>query len=171
MPPIYFYGNYSRYKEHDNTAVQSKFSVTKHYFSTQLPPLTMKKNFHSSLVTICIHRVPLKCTTSLCSHPLFGLCQSAPLLPFVTRQQNVMGYWWKGSNPTAIPPTSASGAMDQHHERRGTTFRAALVTVLPMVSYGCQSTRLSLQHLRIRKHWLYIWIYILLLFFFFFVIL
>ena len=31
-------------------------------------------------------------------------CQSAPLLPSVTWQQNVMGYWWEGSTSTAVPP-------------------------------------------------------------------
>ena len=35
-------------------------------------------------------------------------CQSAPLLPSVTGQQHVVEYWWEGSTPTGIPPTSTS---------------------------------------------------------------
>ena len=35
MPPIYLYGIYNKCTEHNNTAWQSKFSATKHYFSTQ----------------------------------------------------------------------------------------------------------------------------------------
>lgn len=34
MPSIYFHGNNDRYKDHSNTAIQSKFSATKHNFST-----------------------------------------------------------------------------------------------------------------------------------------
>jgi len=33
-----------------------------------------------------------------------SLCQTAPLLPSVTQQQNVMGYWQEGSASTAISP-------------------------------------------------------------------
>ena len=44
------------------------------------------------------------------------LCQTAPLLPSVTRQQHVMGYWWEGSISTAIPPTSTSDDVGQHHK-------------------------------------------------------
>jgi len=29
----------------------------------------------------------------------------------VPRQQNVMGYWWKGSTSSAVAPTSASELM------------------------------------------------------------
>jgi len=52
-------------------------------------------------------------------------CQTAPLLPSVAQQQNVMGYWWEGSTCTAISPTSASDVTGQQNE--GITFRAALV--------------------------------------------
>ena len=31
-------------------------------------------------------------------------CQTAPLLPSVTWQQNVVEYWWEGLTSTAIPP-------------------------------------------------------------------
>jgi len=54
-------------------------------------------------------------------------CQTAPLLPSVTRQQNVKEYWWEGSSPTAMPPTSASDAMGQHNKTGGITFGASLV--------------------------------------------
>ena len=55
------------------------------------------------------------------------LCQTAPLLPSVTRQQNIMEYWQEGSTPTAIPPTSTSDVMGQHNKTGGITFRATLV--------------------------------------------
>jgi len=53
-------------------------------------------------------------------------CQSAPLLPSVTQQQNIMGYWWEGSTSAAIPPTAASD-VGQHNEIGGITFGAAPV--------------------------------------------
>jgi len=43
--------------------------------------------------------------------------QTAPLLPSVTWQQHVTGYWWEGSTSTAIPPTSTSDVMSQHHKK------------------------------------------------------
>jgi len=57
------------------------------------------------------------------------ICQTAaiPLLPSVTKEQNVMEYWWEGSVSPAIPPTSTSDVMDQHNKVGGTAFRAALV--------------------------------------------
>ena len=96
-------------------------------------------------VSCCCHCCDALPTTSLCSHPLFGLhkcsastdecqrvsfflhrriqlhtfassafqyqmsfCQTAPLLPSVTRQQHGMEYWWEGSASAAITPTSDS---------------------------------------------------------------
>ena len=55
------------------------------------------------------------------------LCQTAPLLPSVTWQQNATEYWWEGPASTATPPTSASNVMGQHNKIGGITFRAALV--------------------------------------------
>ena len=55
------------------------------------------------------------------------LCQIAPLLPSVTQQQNVVGYWWEGSTSTATPPTSTSGVTGQHHKVGGITFGVALI--------------------------------------------
>jgi len=54
-------------------------------------------------------------------------CQTSPLLPFVTWQQNVMKYWWEGSVSTAIPPTSASDTAGQQNKKGGITFRASLL--------------------------------------------
>ena len=59
-----------------------------------------------------------------CQRPF---CQTAPLLPFVTQQQNVMEYWREGSASAAIPPISASDVVNQHNKTGGITFRAALV--------------------------------------------
>ena len=33
-----------------------------------------------------------------------SFCQTTPLLPSVSHQQNVMEYWWEGSTSTAVPP-------------------------------------------------------------------
>lgn len=38
-----------------------------------------------------------------------------------------MGYWWKGSNSTALPATSAFEIMDQHSEIGGIIFKATLI--------------------------------------------
>ena len=43
-------------------------------------------------------------------------CQTAPLLPSVMQQQNVMEYCWEGSASTAIPPISASNIVRQHNK-------------------------------------------------------
>lgn len=53
-------------------------------------------------------------------------CQSAPQLPPVTQHQNVMKYWWEGSNFSAVPPISASDGMGQRSTIGDITFRAAL---------------------------------------------
>ena len=54
------------------------------------------------------------------------LCQTAPLLPPVVRQQNVMEYCWEGSASTVRPPTSASDIMGQHNEVGHTTLGVVL---------------------------------------------
>jgi len=59
-------------------------------------------------------------STLLCQMPF---CQTAPLLPFVAWQQNVMEYWWESSASTPIPPY-VSDIMGQHHKMVGITFRA-----------------------------------------------
>jgi len=55
-------------------------------------------------------------------------CQSAPLLPSVTGQQNIMACWWKGSSTTAMPPTSAFAIVGQCSKMEGITFGAALIS-------------------------------------------
>ena len=69
--------------------------------------------------------------THLCSiHTLpyqMPFCQTASLLPPVTRQQNIMEYWHKGSASTAIPPTLTSDVVSQYNKIGGIIFRAALV--------------------------------------------
>ena len=52
---------------------------------------------------------------------------TAPLLPSVAWQQNVMGYCQKGSTSTAVSTTSASEAVSQD-KIWGITFEAALIT-------------------------------------------
>ena len=78
-------------KEHNNTIWQSKFSTTRHYFSTWWPPLaciftTAEQEptccTQKSLTAVVTHRLCCHCwntppTTSLCSHPLFGLHKSS----------------------------------------------------------------------------------------------
>jgi len=39
---------------------------------------------------------------------MMPFCQTAPLLPFVTLQQDAMEYWWEGSTSTAMPSASIS---------------------------------------------------------------
>jgi len=51
-------------------------------------------------------------------------CQTAPLLPSVTQQQNAMEYWWEDSTSIAIPPTSTSDVVVQHNKTGDITFRA-----------------------------------------------
>ena len=54
-------------------------------------------------------------------------CQSAPLLPSVTWQQNGVEYWWECSASTAISPSSTADVMGQHNKIWGITFRAGLI--------------------------------------------
>jgi len=54
-------------------------------------------------------------------------CQTALLLPSVTQQQHVTEYWWEGSISTAIPPTSTSDVMGQHHKIGGIAFKAPVI--------------------------------------------
>jgi len=60
-----------------------------------------------------------------------SFCQTVPLLPSVTWQQNIMGYWWEGSTSTAIPPTFVSDIVGQHNKIGGITFGAALIVESP----------------------------------------
>ena len=62
-------------------------------------------------------------------------CQTAPLLPSVTQQQNVMEYWWEDSIFTAIHP-SASAVVGYHNTIGGITSGAALVLSFELLSDG-----------------------------------
>ena len=64
--------------------------------------------------------------TLLCQMPI---CQTAPLLPSFTQQQNGMEYWWEGSTCTTIPPTFTSSILGQHHKVEAITFKAALILI------------------------------------------
>jgi len=54
-------------------------------------------------------------------------CQTAPLLPSLTQQQNATEYYWQSSTSTAIPPPSTSDTVGQHDKIGGITFGAALI--------------------------------------------
>lgn len=67
-------------------------------------------------------------TLELYSTALFHMyfyIMTAPLLPSVTQQQNLM----EGSTTTALPPASTSDIVGQHNKIGGITFRTALVNV------------------------------------------
>jgi len=71
-------------------------------------------------------------------------CQTAPILPSGTQQQNVMEYWWEGSTSTATLPTSTSDIMGQHNKIGGITLGAALLVKFPTVSSANLPTNPSL---------------------------
>ena len=54
-------------------------------------------------------------------------CQTAPLLLFVTQQQNLTVCCQEDSTSTVIPFTPASNIVGQHNKIGGITFRAILV--------------------------------------------
>ena len=63
----------------------------------------------------------------ICTFTADPHCQSAPLLPSVTWQQNVAEYWWEGSTSATIPPTSASDTVGQcNNNIEGIPFREAV---------------------------------------------
>ena len=51
----------------------------------------------------------------------------SPLLLSVTWQQNVTGYWWEGSTPTALPTISPSEVMGQHNKIGDITFGTVVI--------------------------------------------
>ena len=85
MLPVYFHGNCNRYKQHNNGIWCRKFSATELFVEliitisyTFLP--AMNESLHAVLVKIapaemnhCFHWWNMPHTTSLCSHPPFGL--------------------------------------------------------------------------------------------------
>ena len=62
-------------------------------------------------------------------------CQTAPLLPTVIQQQQVMRYWWEGSASTAIPLTSASDAVGQQDNIGSVTSNAVLLKYILQSMY------------------------------------
>jgi len=85
MPPIYFHWNYNRYKEHNNTIWQGKFSATEDYFSTQSPPLAM--HFSSADQEPAFHA--FKNFHGLLEHSL-SFTPLSPLLKCTTQHLNVL---------------------------------------------------------------------------------
>jgi len=63
----------------------------------------------------------------ICTSVLDAICQTAPLLPFVTQQQDITKYWWEGSACAATPPPSASDVVGQQNKIGGIAFRAAFI--------------------------------------------
>ena len=59
-----------------------------------------------------------------------SFCQTAPLLPSVTQEQNITEYWREGSVAPTISPRSAPDVVGQHNKTEGITFRAALIHML-----------------------------------------
>ena len=77
----------------------------------------------------------LDCNHTFASYVLHTICHTAPLLPPVVWQQNVMECnWWEDSTSSSIPPTSTSDTVDQQNKIEGITFGAAIVEVLVSVS-------------------------------------
>lgn len=69
----------------------------------------------------------ITCLWSLAFPHQMPLCQTTPLLPLVTSQQNVMEYWLKSSVFTAIPPTSISAVAGKCNKIGGIIFRVGLI--------------------------------------------
>ena len=62
------------------------------------------------------------------AHPcLTPICQTAPLLPSVTQQQNGREYCQEGSTSIVVPPTTTYDSVGQNHKIEGFAFRAVLI--------------------------------------------
>ena len=101
-------------------------------------PVTTAETHHSPshyahihcLISICqwvqffphgkIQWCTLASSALLCQTPFW---QTSPLLPSLTRQQNVMECWWEDSVYTAILLTSASDLVGQHDKIGDIIFR------------------------------------------------
>jgi len=121
---------------YDNCALPSGIWLVFHVVTTaetQHPP-SHCVNIHC-LVSTNIQQASVNviesnfCMEEFNCTPLFHMsfCQTAPLPPSVTQQQNVIEYWCKDSAFTAIPSTSFSDIMVQHNKTGGIIFRAALI--------------------------------------------
>ena len=107
------------------THIHCLISINVHQASTNV-------NGHNFFPHVGIQLQPFASYTLPCQMPL---CQSAPLLPSVTWQQNVMGYRWELATSTAVPPTFASDVMGKHNKIGGITFGASLTH---KSTYSCQ---------------------------------
>lgn len=90
MPPIYFQGNYNRFKESNNTIGQNMFLATKHYFtnffSFHVSNDIIKKisSHHSSIIdpnvashtNHCLNYLPPTVFTFIVSSPYKFLCHA-----------------------------------------------------------------------------------------------
>jgi len=98
----------------------------------------MNKTLHAALVKICISSSSIGvsgchffCMDATLLHPCqTPFSQTTPLLPSVPQQQNVTEYWQEDSTSAAIPPTSISNAVGQHHKIGGAAFRGSLVSFI-----------------------------------------
>ena len=94
---------------------------------------------------------------------------TAPLLPPVAWQQNVVEFWWESSTSTAIPPTSTSAIMGQHNKIGGIAFKQPLYNLffpcrLPKVkkqSHAIPSCTYFMPHLQFNIYILHLIFYIL----------
>jgi len=82
MPPIYFHGNYNRYKEHDNHLTEQILSYTTLFISRVttvscafLP--VMKKSLHGARITICMAAQNMACLSCHC-HQLLKCITHSP---------------------------------------------------------------------------------------------
>jgi len=105
------------------------------------PPTPHCVHIHR-LVSISVHKCRWMSAGAICSARKISMThivpralpwqtpvrQSAPLLPSVTWQQHVTGYWWQASASTAISPTSDSDSVGQDN-KIGVTFKAALIKI------------------------------------------
>lgn len=83
-----------------------------------------------------------------------SFCQTAPLLPSVTWQWNVMWYWWDNSTSTAIPATSTSNVVGKHDKIGSITFRVACSTkVEPWIYKIPCKVRTTKSHVLGTSHW------------------
>ena len=59
------------------------------------------------------------------------------MLPSVTRQKNVMEYWWESSAPTAKSPTSTSDSVVQHNNMAGFWSSCHIYIIYTLYTYTC----------------------------------
>jgi len=148
MPPIYFHGNYRRYKGHNDTIRCARKNLHQHRWPTVATaekhhPLPHCAHIHC-LVSINAQRISMNasgwcffCMENLITH----LCSTHTSLSDAIRshcpsaavrhtQQHALEYCWEASASNAIPPTSASAIMGQQNKTGGIVFGAAILFTL-----------------------------------------